>query len=70
MPERDPQGRGIDRQREREMRDEPVLADLDPVGKAALDHVPAERALQKPSSKMPASGGTADAAAAAAPGTR
>ena len=30
------------------MGDETVLADLDPVGKAALDHVPAERALQKP----------------------
>ena len=29
------------------MGDEAVLADLDPVGKPALDHVPAERALQK-----------------------
>ena len=27
------------------MGDEPVLADLDPLGEAALDHVPAERAL-------------------------
>jgi hypothetical protein len=29
------------------MRGEPVLADLDPVGEAAFDHVPAERALRE-----------------------
>ena len=29
------------------MGDEPVLADLDPRGKAALDHLPAERAFEK-----------------------
>ena len=46
--ERRPQDRGIDRQSESEVGDEAVLADLDPVGKAALDHIPAERALQKP----------------------
>ena len=31
--------------RQREMGHQPVLADLDPLGEAALDHVPAERAL-------------------------
>ena len=28
------------------MRHQPVLADIDPVGEAALDHVPAERPLR------------------------
>ena len=42
-----PQDRGIDRESEGEVSDEAVLADLDPVGKAAFDHVPAQRALQK-----------------------
>ena len=46
--QRHPEDRGIDRESESEVRDEAVLADLDPVGEAALDHVPAERALQKP----------------------
>ncbi len=45
--EGDPQRRGIDQKRQGEMGDEPVLADLDPVGEAAFDHVPAERALQE-----------------------
>ena len=29
------------------MGDQPVLADLDPVGETALDHIPAERPLQE-----------------------
>src|SRR5712692_10131778 len=45
--ERRPQDRSINRQSESEVGDEPVLADLDPVGEAAFDHVPAERSLQK-----------------------
>ena len=43
----------IDRQRQREMRDEAVLADRDAVGEAALDHVPAERALREAEQKNP-----------------
>ena len=40
-----PECRGIDREREYEMGDKPILADLDPVGEPAFDHVPAEPAL-------------------------
>ena len=53
------------------MGDEPVLADLDPVGEAALDHVPAERALQKPEQQDAGERRRERAAAAAAaPETR
>jgi len=45
--ERYPEDCRINRQSEGEVRDEAVLTDLDPVGKAALNHVPAERALRK-----------------------
>src|SRR5207253_2113664 len=45
--EGDPEGDGIDRQREQQMRDEPVLADIDALGEAAFDHPPAERALHR-----------------------
>ena len=43
--ERQPQDRRIDSQSQSEMRDEAVLADLDPIGQPALDHVPAEGSL-------------------------
>ena len=45
--ERDPEDRGVNRKRQSEMGDEPVLADLDPVGEPALDHVPAEHTLRE-----------------------
>ena len=36
------------------MRHQPVLADIDPVGEAALDHVPAERPLRRAQQQNPA----------------
>src|SRR5260221_13642409 len=44
--ERCPQDRGIDDDGKAEMGDEPVLADLDAVDETALDHDPAEHALE------------------------
>src|SRR5208282_5548646 len=43
--ERYPEDRRVNRQRQCKMGDEPVLADLRPIGETALDHVPAEPAL-------------------------
>ena len=60
----DPQDRRIDQQRQREMGDEAVLADLDPVDQPAFDHVPAERALREAEREDP--GERAAPAAAAA----
>ena len=53
MPSADPQDCAIDRESEGEVGDEPVLADLGPVGKPALDHVPAERALHEAEQQDP-----------------
>ena len=40
------------------MGDEPVLADLDPVDEAALDHVPAEQPLREAEGRIPPSAGS------------
>ena len=44
--ERQPEEKAVDREREHEMRGEPVMAHVGPVDQPALHHVPAERALR------------------------
>lgn len=51
QPERRPQDQTIDQQRRGQMGDQPVLADIGPVDHAALDHQPAETALQRSEKK-------------------
>jgi hypothetical protein len=54
--EGDPQRHRVDRQGQREMRHQPVLADFDAVGEAAFDHVPAEHPLRRPKRENPSEG--------------